>query len=134
MAEFKPTFSQFKEDGNGSFVDLLKRDNPLAIFFICPQNVDRESLNMAVLVERIAARYGGQLRFFWIDSNTDRNLCQKLGLNGVPVLILFHKGKEIALFTCATSEPGICYNLDELLKPEKHSDLRYMRRMIPIII
>jgi len=133
MGEFKPTFPQFRDNGNGNFNELLKTDNPLAIFFLCTKNVDGKSLNMTLLVERLAARYGSQARFFWVDSDIDKNLCEKLGFNGMPTLVLFCGGKEIAPFTCVTSEPGICYNLDELIRKERDSGLKYMMRLTPIL-
>ncbi|MBU4204679.1 thioredoxin family protein [Patescibacteria group bacterium] len=132
MGEFKPTFPQFRDNGNGGFAELLKENNPLALFFTCTQNIDGEALNMSILAERFAERYGGRVRFFWVNSGEDKNICQQISINDVPTIVLFYQGKEVARFSCPSSEPGIYYHLDELLNPEPYSGLKRMERIVPV--
>lgn len=134
MEEFKPTFPQFRDDGNGSFAELLKGKSPFAVFFLRTKDLDGEPLDMARLVERLAAQYGSQIRFLWVDSDMDNALHQKLGLNGLPTLVLFSGGRIIAPFVCVSSEPGIRYELDELIHPHQNSDFEYSRILIPVTV
>ncbi|MBU3934473.1 thioredoxin family protein [Patescibacteria group bacterium] len=134
MEGFNPTFPQFKDGGNGNFSNLLKEGKSLAVFFLYPKINSGEPLNMAHLVEDLATRYGGQVRFLWIDWDADMALCKRLGLRFSPVLVLFSGGREIASFVCSTSEPGISFILDGLVCPDKiNSGIKYLRRVIPLV-
>lgn len=132
MSEFRPNFPQLRDGGNGGFTNALNGNGPVMVFFVHLPTIDDKTSELHSLVEKLLMQYGAKLRFFWVNSSEDENICHRMSLNGVPAIILFNQGKEVARFSCTSSEPGIRYNIDELLNPEKDSGLRYIRRSVPV--
>lgn len=47
------------------------------------------------IVEEVAEEYDGQLRVVKMDVDANPSIPQRLGIMGIPTLILFNRGKEV---------------------------------------
>lgn len=131
MGEFKPTFPQFRDQGNGYLFDFLKKEESVVVLFFCPQYIDgQEPWDLIGLIERLAERYRQNVKFFWLDSLEEHTVAKKMAVNCRPVIVLFHKNREIGRFSCPSSEPGIFQEIDFSLQVRHNQGLNYIRNAI----
>ena len=134
MGEFRPNFPQFKDQGNGYLFDFLKREEGVVVLFFCPQNIEgQEEWDLIHAVERLAEKYGQKVRFNWLNSAEEAILERQMSIKHRPIVFLFQGNKEISRFICSSSEPGMCFEIEEALRPKtrRNEALDFMRSAIP---
>lgn len=62
---------------------------------------------MAPVVERLETEYGGRVDVWKINADEQPDAVRSLGVIGIPTVIAFHSGKEIARRVGAASEPDL---------------------------
>ena len=116
MREFKPTFPQFRDNGQGYLKEFLLKEGSIVVLFFCPTILNDDSQwEMVDLIERLKAKYGQKVLFNWLNSSEEKDARKIFSVNNCPTIILICRGKEFSRFVCSSSEPGICFELDELL-------------------
>jgi thioredoxin 2 len=72
------------------------------------------------VVEQIAKDLPGRLKLVKINSDNAPNLSRRFGIRGIPTLVVFDHGKEVARVTGALSAPALRSWVDEHL-PRTHA-------------
>jgi thioredoxin len=77
----------------GDWPTLLASDQPVLVDFWaewCPP-----CHRLAPVFEKLAARYGDEIRFAKVNIDEFAQLANQLGIRSIPTLVLFREGKEV---------------------------------------
>ena len=98
-----------------TFQDALKNETPTLIDFWAPWCGPCKML--APVVEELSksAEYQGKLNFGKINTDDFQEVAQNYGIQGIPCLILFHKGEEADRIVGYLPKPQLKAKIDELL-------------------
>lgn len=72
---------------------VLKSEKPVAVDFWAPWC--KPCLMMAPLFEEFSTEFQDQLTFAKLNTDDNYQTAGKLGIQGIPTLIFFHKGHEV---------------------------------------
>ncbi|KHL19552.1 putative thioredoxin [Mumia flava] len=75
-----------------------------------------QSASFNALLGRVADSYGGRLQLAQIDVDTNPQIAQMLGAQGVPFVLGVVKGQPVPLFQGTADEPEVRQYFDELLR------------------
>jgi len=77
-----------------TFTDaVLKSEKPVVVDFWAPWC--RPCLMMAPMFEEFATEFQDQMAFAKLNTDENINISGRLGIQGIPTLIFFHKGREV---------------------------------------
>jgi thioredoxin 1 len=77
-----------------NFADVvLKSDKPVVVDFWAPWC--RPCLMMAPIFEEFATEFDGKMVFAKLNTDDNANTAGRLGIQGIPTLIFFNKGREV---------------------------------------
>ena len=71
---------------------------------------------MAPVFKEIAEEYKGKLEFFKINTEDSQELSQKMGIMGIPCLVVFNMGEEVDRITGFNQKDQLKDKIDEILK------------------
>lgn len=132
MGEFRPAFPQFKDNGRGYLADFIGKEKAVVVLFFSTSSInDGNDQEMVSIIERLFAKYGDRVKFFWLNPSEEKDVCKKLSINHYPTISLFYLGQELCKFVCPSSEQGIFYKIEALLSPVHHPDLAYLKQAVP---
>ena len=62
---------------------------------------------MAPIFEQVAADFEPGIRFLKLNTEQYPNVSARMGIRGIPTLILFHKGRELSRLSGALDKAGL---------------------------
>lgn len=71
---------------------------------------------MAPVYEEVSKDYEGKMTFFKVDTEKNQALSQKLGVMGIPCLIVFNMGEEADRITGFLPKENLKAKIDEILE------------------
>ncbi|GIU68241.1 MAG: hypothetical protein KatS3mg001_091 [Candidatus Pacearchaeota archaeon] len=90
----------FEIDNEKSFEEFIKKDLSLVDFFA---DWCMPCIVMAPIIEELAKKFKGKIKFGKINVDENHKLAQKFGVYSIPNFILFKDGKILDRFVGATS-------------------------------
>ena len=77
--------------------EIFESKEPVLVDFLGPQC--RPCLGLMPVVEEIEKEYNGKVKFGKVDASTNRMLCAKLRVLGLPTIVFYKDGAEITRLT-----------------------------------
>lgn len=71
------------------------------------------------IMERLAEQYAGKALIAAINVDGIQELAEKLGIQGIPTLVLYKDNKEVQRFVGLQRESSLVVSLDKVLGPER---------------
>jgi thioredoxin 1 len=99
-------------DGNFE-QDVIGSDVPVLVDFWAEWCMPCRML--APVVEELAQEYDGRVKIGKLDTDGNREVSMKYGIQSIPTLILFKGGEEAGRVTGLSSKQDLASKLDELL-------------------
>ena len=100
-------------DTDGFEEDVLKSPLPVLLDFWGPQC--GPCLSLIPSVEKLAAKYAGELAVYKIESRPNWRVAVKLKVSSLPTMIVFKEGEEQARLTGDVTPVGIEQAIKEVL-------------------
>ena len=70
---------------------------------------------LAPVIDKVAAAYAGKVVVGKVDTDSNRDVSIKYGINAIPTVILFNKGQVVTKFVGLKSEKDFKAALDQVL-------------------
>ena len=93
--------------------DVLKSKVPVLVDFWAPWCMPCRML--APVIDAVASEYEGKVKVLKLNTDEDPGLADTFGIRGIPTLILFKDGAEIARMVGVRSKDDISALLDKAL-------------------
>ena len=98
-----------------NFVQVVSSsDVPVLVDFWAPWC--QPCLLLAPILDELAAEYEGKLTFCKLDITKNNTINQAFGIQGVPTLIIFKKGKEIKRIVGAKPKDSLKAEFDAVIQ------------------
>lgn len=92
--------------------DVINSDVPVLVDFWAEWCMPCRML--APTIDELAQEYDGRVKVGKLDTDGNREVSMKYGIQSIPTLILFKGGEEAGRVTGLTSKPDLAAKLDEL--------------------
>ncbi len=106
--------SKVVEVSDSSFEeDVLKADTPVLVDFWAPWCGPCKTI--APVVEELAAEYDGKLKVVKVNVDDNKEAAMKYGVRGIPNLILFKDGENVAQIIGAVAKQELVTAIDKVV-------------------
>lgn len=94
--------------------EVLQSDKPVLVDFWAEWCMPCRLLNPTI--DQVATEYAGRVKVGKMDTDTNRNVPAKYGINTIPTVILFHAGQPVKKFFGIKNKSEFAAELDALTK------------------
>lgn len=107
----------------GNFFERIKQSTlPVVVDFWAPWCMPCRAVEP--VLKKLGADYHGRVDVWKVNSDEQPELLRKLGIYGIPTLVAFHNGQEVARRTGAASPQALGALFEAALSGEKPARLR----------
>lgn len=93
-------------------VEVINADQPVLVDFWAEWCQPCRML--APTIDELAAEYQGKVKVGKVDTDSNRDVSMKFGINAIPTIILFHNGEVVRKFVGITPKQEFAAELDKV--------------------
>ncbi len=71
---------------------------------------------MGPVFEKLSKEYTGKLKFAKVDTESEPEIAMQFGIQGIPSLVVIHKGREVSRIVGFAPEAVLKQKIDSILK------------------